>query len=377
MTTSAAHRPAGSRIRVLPLLRRRWWLLVVATVAATAAAYAVSTVKEDAHTAQSLAVIPSGSTANGTGSANDAEALASTYAALIPQDGLILERVARDVRLSVDQVEERLTVVNTSGTALLALRFQDTDVRRAVAGARSLARAVDDGASPNIPRRTIGVVRMASRPSAGTPGGGGSPAVLVAGLLVGLFLGGVAMVFLERADARGDDDRDFEDGLGLPATALGRRSVGPQVALLDRWGQLAARAPARIAFVPATRPAARPARHAADALAEAACERGRYVAVEAGVPTLEPVMVAGGDGLLVEAPPEALVIAPASGPGGDPSGESIGLSSDVVVLVVRRGDSLSKASARLAALRGLGIEVERILVAPRRMRIRSGGHAER
>jgi hypothetical protein len=86
-------------------------------------------------------------------------------------------------------------------------------------------------------------------------------------------------------------------------------------------------------------------------------------------------MVAAADGLLVEAPPEAMVIAPAAGPGEEPSGESIGLSSDVVVLVVRRGDRLSKARARLASLRGLGIEVERVLVAPRRMRIRTSGAA--
>jgi capsular polysaccharide biosynthesis protein len=371
MTTNTEPTRGASRIRPLALLRRRWWLLVLTTIAVTAAAYAASSVKKESHTAESLAVVPAGSTTTGgPGSANDAEQLATTYAALIPQDARILKAVARDTRLPVGEVADQVTVVNTADTALLALRFKDPDAQRAVDGARSLARAVDDGTSPNIPRRTMGVVKMAAKPLDDSPGG--SRAGLLAGVLVGLFLGAVAMVFLERADARGDDDRDFEDALGLPATALGRRSVGPQVPLVDRWEQVATRTPGRIAFVPATRAAARPARQAAEALAEAACERGRFVAVEAGAPTGRRVLVADGGGGLVDAPHEAMVIAPAAGPGGDPSGESVGLSSDVVVLVVRRGDSLAAAGARLASLRGLGIEVERVLVAPRRMRVQSG-----
>ncbi len=358
----------GSRIRMLTMLRRRWWLLALTTIAVTAAAYAVSSIQVKSHTAQSLAVVPAGSSnQSAPGSAHDAEQLAATYAALISEDARILKTVARKLRLPLNEVEDQVTVINTADTALLALRFEDADAQRAVDGARMLARAVDDGTSPNIPRRTMGVVRMAREPLADSPGG--SRAGLLAGLLVGVFLGAVAMVFLERADARGDDEREFEDGLGLPATALGRRSVGPQVPLIDRWEQLAGREPARVAFVPATHAAARPARLAAEALAEAACERGRDVAVEGSVPTRELALVAREDGVLVESPPEAMIIAPAAGPGGDPSGESVGLSSDVVVLVVRRGDSLARAGARLASLRGLGIDVERILVAPRRMRI--------
>jgi capsular polysaccharide biosynthesis protein len=355
---------------MLTMLRRRWWLLALTTIAVTATAYAVSSIQVVSHTAQSLAVVPAGSSnESAPGSANDAEQLAATYAALIPEDERILQSVAGELRLPLDEVEDQVTVINTSDTALLELRFEDADTQRAVDGARALARAVDDGTSPNIPRRTMSVVHMAREPLADVPGG--SRTGLLAGLLVGLFLGAVAMVFLERADARGDDEREFEDALGLPATALGRRSVGPQVAVIDRWDQIAGREPARVAFVPATRAAARPARLAADALAKAARERGRNVAVEADVPMREPALVAGDDGVLVESASDAMVIALAASPGADPSGESVGLSSDVVVLVVRRGDSLAAAGARLASLRGLGIDVERILVAPRRMRIRT------
>lgn len=363
--------PRGSRLRLLPLLRRRWWLLVLTTAATAAVAYGVSSMKEESHTAQSLTVVPAGSTKDkAPGSANDAEQLAATYAAFIPRDDAILRRIAARTRLPIDEVEDRFTVVNTSDTALLALRFEDPDAQRAVDGARVAAVAVADGTSPNIPKRSIGVVKVASEPLDG--GAGGNRAGLLAGLLVGLFLGAVAMVFLERADARGDDDRDFEDALGVPASTLGRRSVGPQVPLIDRWEQLAGREPGRVAFVPATRGAEPLARDAAEALAEAACERGRFVAVEPMLGAREPALVVPTHaGAAVEAMHEAMLLTPAAGPGRDPSGESVGLSSDVVVLVVRRGDSIASAAARLSSLRGLGIDVERVLVAPRRMKIRS------
>jgi len=364
----------GSRIRLIPLLRRRWWLLVLTTVAVAAAGYAVTTLKEERHTAQALVVVPTGTSSKAPGSANDAEQLAATYAALIPQDVSILREVGRVTGLPRERVERGIEVINTTDTALLELRFEDPEADRAVTGARSLARAVDRGVSPNVPDGTMGIVRLPSEPLAATPGG--DAAGLLAGLLLGLFLGCVTMVFLERADARGDDERDFADALGLPSTTLGRRSVGPQVPLIDRWEQVAARAGPRVALVPVTRRAQAAARRAAEALAEAACERGRYVVVDEAVsaPVLELATGGGGEAYdRSDAPGDPTVLAPAAAPGRDPSGEIVGLSSHVVVLVARRGDPLRKAQARLASLRGLGIEVERTLVVPRRVRSGEGG----
>jgi hypothetical protein len=124
--------------------------------------------------------------------------------------------------------------------------------------------------------------------------------------------------------------------------------------------------------VPVTRRAQAAARRAAEALAEAACERGRYVVVDEAVsaPVLELATGGGAEEAYdrSDAPGDPTVLAPAAAPGRDPSGEIVGLSSHVVVLVARRGDPLRKAQARLASLRGLGIEVERTLVVPRRVR---------
>jgi capsular polysaccharide biosynthesis protein len=327
---------SSNRIRVWPLLRRRWWLLALTTAAVALAAYAVTSVQKESYISQALAVVPAGATSDAPGSATDAEQLAATYAALIPQDERIRAAVGREMRLPPGEVEEKVSVVNTSDTALLELRYQDASAERSVTGARALAAAVDDNTSPNIPGKTLNSVRLPTKPLADTPGG--DAAGLLAGLLLGVFLGGVLMVFLERADARGDDDRDFEDATGLPATSLGRRSGGPQGALVERWESLSTGDPSRVGFVPASRSAEKAAGRAAAVLGEAAGMRGREVAIE-----------------------------PAAGPGREPSGESVGLSSDVVVLVARKGDPLRGAAKRLTELRSFGIEVERILLVPRRM----------
>jgi hypothetical protein len=341
------------------------------TGAVTAAAYGVGSIQKQSHTAEALAVIPTGGSVEAPGSANDAKQLAATYAALIPQDGRILRAVARSTHAKIAETRRAITVTNTSGTALLALGFKDDDARDAVRGARALARAVTRGASPNVPRSTTSLVSSPSKPLADAPGG--KAAGLLAGVLVGVFLGSVLMVFLERADARADGSGDLEQALGLPVTALDRRSVGTQVALIERWVRLAARERARVAFVPATRQATAPSAAAAEALAAAARKRRLDVVVEhSGLPLrqLEPVY-AGHAGGLAQPPedrPQTVFIAPAAGPGREPSGESVGLSSDVIVLVSRRGDPLRKVESRVRALRGLGIEVERALLVPRRLR---------
>jgi capsular polysaccharide biosynthesis protein len=333
------------------MLRRRWWLLALTTAAVVLAAYAVTSIQEESTTGQALAVVPAGATSDAPGSANDAEQLAATYAALIPQDARILRRVGRRTRLAPKQVEKRIDVVNTSDTALLELRYRDPDGRRAVEGARALAHAVDNGTSPNIPRKTLNPVRLPDDPLAGgTPGG--NAAWLLAGLLAGLFLGGVLMLFLERADSRADADRDVEDATGLPATSLGRRSAGAETALVERWDGLSTREPSRVAFVPVSRRAERVARHASASMA-AAARRGGH-----------------------DRGPE-LVIEPAAGPGREPSGESVGLSSDVVVLVARKGEPLRRVTSRLAELRSLGIEVERTLVVSPRLRADHDGAGTR
>lgn len=354
--------PRGG-IRLWPMLRRRWWLLVIATAAVVLAAYSVVNAQSESHTARALTLVPAGSTSNAPGSATDAEQLAATYAALIPQDVALTEAVARELGLDPKEVEKRIGVVNTSDTALLELSFKDKDPEQALAGARALAEEATDGGTPNIPPRTLNVARFPTEAASESPGQGNSSLLL--GLLLGLFVGGVAMVFLERADARADDPADAEDALGLPATRLTDRTLGSQVALAERWRSMAAREPACVAFVPASPAGERVAESAANALAAAARERGARVAVRpASEQVRELVPVGAADAIPGNIADLDVAITPTARPGSEPSGEAVGISSDVVVLVVRTGDRLRAARERLNALKSLGIEVERILFVP-------------
>jgi capsular polysaccharide biosynthesis protein len=367
-TVTPDHSPPPTRVRVWPTLRRRWWVALVTTAAALAAALAIANVRDSSHTASATAVVPSGS--KGPGSANDAEQLAATYAAMIPEDQRIVAAVAHDLALTRKQAESRITVVNTSDTALLQLRFTDPSADRAVKGARALAHALSHGASRNVRRATIGIVRVPNEPL-GSAGGGATGVAI--GAILGLFMGGVIMIFLERADARADRFRELEDAIGLPVTELGKRSVGPQVALVERWRSLAARDPARVALIPANRRSEDAAVAAAEALAMAARERGHDVSVErvmaAAGARMGELVGPGGEPLAEdEGGATAVRLVPSAGPGREPSGESIGLASDVVVLVQRAGAPLRQASARIDTLRGLGIQVERGLLVPRRLR---------
>jgi capsular polysaccharide biosynthesis protein len=359
--------PRGG-IRLWPMLRRRWWLLVMATAAVVLAAYSLVNAQSDSHTARAITVVPAGSTSNAPGSATDAEQLAATYAALIPQDESLTASVGRELGLSPKDVEKRIGVVNTSDTALLELSFKDEDPAQALAGARALAQDAADGGSPNIPKKTLNVARFPTEATSNGPGQGSSSLML--GVLLGLFVGGIAMVFLERADARADDPGDAEDALGLPATRLTNRTLGSQVALAERWRSMAAREPACVAFVPASASGERVADSAANALAAAARERGARVAVRPATEQVrEPVLVGAADAIPGDAADLDVAITPTARPGGEPSGEAVGISSDVVVLVVRKGDRLRAARERLNALKGLGIEVERILFVPRNLAV--------
>jgi hypothetical protein len=147
------------------------------------------------------------------------------------------------------------------------------------------------------------------------------------------------MAFLERADSRADDYREIEEATGVPSTRLDRRSAGAQLALLDRWEALGRNGTAHVAAVPATRGAEVAAERAAETLNAASRAHGREVVVHA-----------------------------AAGPGHEPSGESVSLSSDVTVLVARKGERLKRVAARLAELNGLGIDVERTLMTTRGFR---------
>jgi len=106
---------------MLRALQRRGWVLLVAIVVTTACAYVVASKRGETYTAESTAVVSAGNKPQSVVTPDQADLLANTYAVLIPKDAAILRAMATRLGTSVSDVQDRLSVFNTTGTALLAI----------------------------------------------------------------------------------------------------------------------------------------------------------------------------------------------------------------------------------------------------------------
>ena len=137
---------------MLRALQRRGWVLLVAVVITTACAYLVASHRGETYTAESTAVVSASNSPQSVVTPDQADLLASTYAVLIPKDSVILRAVATTLGTRASDVQSRLSVFNTTGTALLAIDYRGTSAANAVAGAAAALRAISGAypVSPNI-----------------------------------------------------------------------------------------------------------------------------------------------------------------------------------------------------------------------------------
>lgn len=311
MTTTPARR-APPRLFSLAALRRRGWIVPVIVCCAAAVAYLVAATRPTSYTAESIAVVSSGASRLGPGAANDALALARTYAGAIPVDADILKRVSAAVGRPEADVERGIAVGNDTGTSLLRLDYTDDEKARAVAGAAALVRAVRGAPRASaIGRGSVRVVRVAD--SAVRQAGDTARAVPV-GAALGLVLALVLMGAWERSDPRVDDDEDLRAAFAGPVTELRHLSPGAVRALRERWSMLAGGTTPTVALVPA----ARRSRRAAARIAE---------------------QLGGEPGFLAAGPP-----------GEADAGELAAVRSDLVVLVSRPGTPVRAVRRAEAAL---------------------------
>jgi hypothetical protein len=181
---------------------------------------------------------------------DQADTQASTYAVLIPKDSAVLRAVATKLGTSESEVEDRISVFNTTGTALLAIDYRGTGAANSVAGATAALRAVagKHPVSPNIIPGSIGAVNAPASSHASR-----SVATLVAiGAIVGIALGLLLMLVWERVDPRIDRPEDLSQEIGSPASPASAISGSGVNALFTRWTELTDRGPSRIALVPVT-----------------------------------------------------------------------------------------------------------------------------
>ena len=287
--------------------------------------------------AESIMVVPASPRQTGPGLAGEASNLATTYADLIPEDRTLLENLATKLGLSVAEVRSAITVTHDFNTSLIRAGFSDLDPQVALSGARILAESVT-GPSPVSPRVSPGSLAIVHLPTTATVGAMSKPKVVVLGLILGLALGLVLLLAWERADGRIDDVATFGAEAGCGASELESASDLSLAALLDRWSGMVDKTPTRIALLPVTT-------SAEAATAEAAQRLG-----QAGM----PVRLVAGAGATPAQQDARITLDVGGVPGSAAAGETLALTSDVIVLVAAKGSRLADLRSALAVLEQFG-----------------------
>ncbi|HTU39656.1 MAG TPA: Wzz/FepE/Etk N-terminal domain-containing protein [Acidimicrobiales bacterium] len=213
-------RTTGRLGRFIPAwLRRRAWLLVAAALAGALGGLSYGMVSTPSYSAEATLAVPAGATASQPGSANEAQALAISYAAIVQQDDTILAPAAHELGLTVDGLTRHLNVSVQTGTSVLVLRYTAPSSTEAVRGVNAIADAIVNHKihSSIVPLNTVEVVQLATSASeSGVLARYGLPIGLFLGLLVGLIIALIA----ERLDPRADRSNEIGEVFGLPVATV-------------------------------------------------------------------------------------------------------------------------------------------------------------
>jgi capsular polysaccharide biosynthesis protein len=222
----------------MPWLFRRGWALVIVTLLVTSAAVGVSGLKSASYSSDAILLVNPGATKTSPGSSQEAQALAATYAGLIPSDNAVLSAVSAATGLTEAQVKNGTTVTVLNGTSLLDLRFSTTLPSTATVGVTAMSRAIsgERPATSAIPAGTMTVIHGASTPVSHARK---LVEVVVLGLMLGLVLGAVIVIIWDRADARFDRPGQVTGQLGIPARSLQHLNTDAATAMTERWRSLA------------------------------------------------------------------------------------------------------------------------------------------
>jgi capsular polysaccharide biosynthesis protein len=209
-------------------LWRRAWVLVVAVLAGMLGAQFVALGHASTYTARATLLVQSGAGASGPGAANDAAALAITYAAFIPTDGATIKAAARDLNLPQSQVSANITMSAESGTSVIVLDYAAPTAAEAIKGADAVARVVARSpAGSGIPSRSISVVR---EPVTASPTSSLRRYALPIGGIFGLAVGLIIVMAMERSDPHLDEANVVSEVFDCPSNALPTEIGLPELA---------------------------------------------------------------------------------------------------------------------------------------------------
>jgi len=233
---------------VVGLAARRAWVVVLATALSAAVAGYVAVLKPVSYTAKSVLIVKSGANSSGPGSANEAAALAATYAGLIPQDQGVLQALANTLKLDPTTVRQHLTVSVEGGTSLLDVSYTAGDSEAAVQGALAVASILTAKTQVTdvLPPGSLAAVHLAS---ASTAKGSSSGKATMLGGALGLLMSLALVIIWERADLRVDDPAILSAAAGFPVWGTDELNPVMANALVTRWRELARWDPPRVAIV--------------------------------------------------------------------------------------------------------------------------------
>jgi capsular polysaccharide biosynthesis protein len=227
---SAPERPQRKRALIMKVsrlpgrlvpgwLRRRAWLLVVALLAGSAGGYYYGSHTHTSYAAQATLAVPAGATAISPGSANEAQSLAITYAAVLPNDAELLSPAARSLGVSLDSLKHHLAVSVQTGTSVLVVRYTAPTSSQAIRGVNAVATAIvsQKNRSTVVPLNTVEAVQLAT--SAGATGVFAKHGLEI-GLLLGLLIGLIMVLIAERVDPRADKSSDVAEVFGHQVAAV-------------------------------------------------------------------------------------------------------------------------------------------------------------
>jgi capsular polysaccharide biosynthesis protein len=227
-------------------LGRRWWIIVLCVLVASVSAYGAERLRSRSYTADALLVVPSAGP--GPGKADEATRLATTYAALIPQDQQLLRYVGARFGLTAKQVRRHVTATTDTTTALVVVHYRAGQPDLALRAATIFAYAVT-GAQPvtrNVRPHSLSIVHLPSHVTASK----GAGTIVPLGAILGLFVGIILLVALERADPRIDHEDDLSAHAGCPVTSVSELSHEAAAAIVHRWRMLTHAQRPTIALVP-------------------------------------------------------------------------------------------------------------------------------
>lgn len=240
-------------------------IVVLTTAVVIAIAVAIHEVKPPGYTAQAVLVVPANVSAaesaalgmtpsltgdpfptkrnnayQGPGLAEQANALAVTFAGLIPNDQAILQAASRQLGRSTTDIQGRLTVTNDANTSILHVAYDGASRAEALLGATTIAKAVS-GSHPTSAAIPPGALMLIRLPT-GTTSAYTTATLLGVGAVLGIALGLLLVVVRNRANPRLSAPRDIERLLDVQVTVARWLNGDGAAPLLKDWYAIAARA---------------------------------------------------------------------------------------------------------------------------------------